>query len=200
MNPWAESRLSAHRVPHTTVPRDPPGPPPTSSYNPQLQGQQAHYYGGGWTHGICINMLIRIWIRPVAPVPNTANWQVPTPTEVSAAQVPTAAQAPTPSQAPTLATAAQAPTMTQVPTAAQEDLDNDSEMWNMYLDEVKEEDNRITDAWKEDASSILVFVSLNLLMSSPRVRLNDKLQDRSLLRNCWCIHHRILQEVVHRFW
>ena len=50
-----------------------------------------------------------------------------------------------------------------MPTAAQEDLDNDSEMWNMYLDEVKEEDNRITEAWKEDASSIVVFVCLNLL-------------------------------------
>ncbi|KAN0120649.1 hypothetical protein V8E52_004476, partial [Russula decolorans] len=33
-------------------------------------------------------------------------------------------------------------------------------MWNMYLDEVKEEDNRITDAWKEDASSIIVFTGL----------------------------------------
>jgi hypothetical protein len=37
-------------------------------------------------------------------------------------------------------------------------------MWNMYLDEVKEEDYRITDAWKEDANSIVVFVSLNLLV------------------------------------
>ena len=32
----------------------------------------------------------------------------------------------------------------------------------MYLDEVNEEDNRITDAWKEDSSSIVVFVGLNL--------------------------------------
>ena len=31
----------------------------------------------------------------------------------------------------------------------------------MFLDEVKEEDNRIKDSWKEDASSIVVFVSLN---------------------------------------
>ena len=35
----------------------------------------------------------------------------------------------------------------------------------MYLDEVKEEDDRITDAWKDDASSIVTFVSHNLLGS-----------------------------------
>ncbi|KAN0118933.1 hypothetical protein V8E52_004705 [Russula decolorans] len=33
-------------------------------------------------------------------------------------------------------------------------------MWNMYLDEVKEDDQRITDAWKEDANGILVFTGL----------------------------------------
>lgn len=38
-------------------------------------------------------------------------------------------------------------------------------MWNMCLGEVKEEDQRITGAWKEDADGILVFVSLNSLVS-----------------------------------
>ena len=38
-------------------------------------------------------------------------------------------------------------------------------MWNMYLVEVKENDKQITDAWKEDADGILVFVSLHLLIS-----------------------------------
>ncbi|KAF8495877.1 hypothetical protein F5888DRAFT_1615292, partial [Russula emetica] len=33
-------------------------------------------------------------------------------------------------------------------------------MWNMYLDEVKEDDKRITDAWKEDADGLLVFTGL----------------------------------------
>ena len=49
----------------------------------------------------------------------------------------------------------------QVPqtTAAQADLESDSETWNMYLDEVKEEDNRTTDAWKADANSFVTFVS-----------------------------------------
>ena len=98
------------------------------------------------------------------------------------------AQVPTTSQVPTAAQpVAQVPTSVHVPTAAQDDLDNDSEMWNMYLDEVNEEDNRITDAWKEDASSIVVFVGLNL--SILRVRLNDKPQDRSFLRNRRRIHH-----------
>lgn len=38
--------------------------------------------------------------------------------------------------------------------------DSENELWNMYLTEVKEEDMRITDAWKEDANGILVFVRL----------------------------------------
>ena len=62
--------------------------------------------------------------------------------------------------APPIPNSARVPTETQVPAAVQEDLDDDSEMWNMYLDEIKEDDNRITDAWKEDASSIVFFVSL----------------------------------------
>ena len=53
---------------------------------------------------------------------------------------------------------------TQVPVAVHEDLDDDSEMWKMFLDEVKEEDSRFTDAWKEDANSIIVFVSFNRLV------------------------------------
>jgi hypothetical protein len=56
----------------------------------------------------------------------------------------------------------------------------------MYLDEVKEDDKRLTDAWKEDANGLLVFVSLNLLVS---IHLNDKLKDRPFLCNCWRIHH-----------
>ena len=64
--------------------------------------------------------------------------------------------------------------------------DSENDIWNMYLDEVKEDDKRITDAWKEDANGLLVFVSLNLLVS---IHLNDKLKDRPFLRNCWRIHH-----------
>ena len=94
-----------------------------------------------------------------AQVPTAA--QVPTVTQApTAAQFPTAAQAPAPVQVPTTA---QVPTVVQVPTD-QEDLDNDTEMWNMYMDEVNEEDSRFTDAWKEDAGSIVVFVSLNPLI------------------------------------
>jgi hypothetical protein len=46
-------------------------------------------------------------------------------------------------------------------------------MWDMYLEEVKEDDRRISDAWKEDSNGILVFVSPNLLMIP--VHLNKKL-------------------------
>lgn len=90
--------------------------------------------------------------------------------------IPTAARVP-------LAIPAQVP-----PTiAARADLENDSEMWNMYMDEVKEEDDRTTDAWKDDANSLVTFVSDNLL--DPRAHLGDKLQDRTFLRNCWRIYH-----------
>jgi hypothetical protein len=50
-----------------------------------------------------------------------------------------------------------------IPSAAHAYLENDSEMWNMYLDEVKQEDDQITDARKEDTSGIVTFVSLLLL-------------------------------------
>jgi hypothetical protein len=37
-------------------------------------------------------------------------------------------------------------------------------MWNMYINEVKKDDKRMADAWKEDSNGILVFVSPNLLI------------------------------------
>ncbi len=61
-----------------------------------------------------------------------------------------------------------------------------NDIWNTYLGEVNEDDKRITDARKEDANGILVFVSLSI---GPPVRLNDKQKDRSFLRNCWRLHH-----------
>ena len=75
-----------------------------------------------------------------------------------------------------------------IPTAALEDLNNDSEMWNIYLSEVNEEDHRITNAWKEDANSIVTFVSFNQ-PTGLCVSLSDKLQDGSILSNCGRIHH-----------
>ena len=52
-------------------------------------------------------------------------------------------------------------TAAKIQAAVHKDLDDDSEMWKIFLDKVKEEDSRFTDAWKEDANSIVVFVSLN---------------------------------------
>ncbi len=51
-------------------------------------------------------------------------------------------------------------------TAALDDLENDSDMWNIYLDEVKEEDDRIIGDWKEGANGIIVFVSLTVIYCS----------------------------------
>jgi hypothetical protein len=87
----------------------------------------------------------------------------------------------TPAQVPPVATAQFTPAV-----AAHSDLGSDSEMWNMFLDEVKGEDSLITEAWKDDANSIVTFVS-HLL--GPCVHLGDKLQDRPFIRNRWRIHH-----------
>ena len=40
--------------------------------------------------------------------------------------------------------------------------DSGAEVWKMYLNEVKEDDKRMTDAWKQDAKGVLVFVSPRL--------------------------------------
>jgi hypothetical protein len=58
------------------------------------------------------------------------------------------------------------------------------------LNEIEEDDQRMTDAWKQDAKGALVFVSPKLLI---RVRLNDKPEDWSFLRNCRRIYHRIMR-------
>jgi len=47
------------------------------------------------------------------------------------------------------------------PTIAQKVSEN--YMWNLYLNEVKADDQGMADVWKQDAEGILVFVSLNLL-------------------------------------
>jgi dsDNA-binding SOS-regulon protein len=36
--------------------------------------------------------------------------------------------------------------------------DSEREMWAMYMAEVKEHDERITDTWKEDATGLVVFI------------------------------------------
>jgi hypothetical protein len=43
--------------------------------------------------------------------------------------------------------------------------DSENEVWKMYLNEIKEDDQRMTDAWKQDAKGVLVFVSPTLLIS-----------------------------------
>ncbi|KAH9989253.1 hypothetical protein BJV77DRAFT_1185869 [Russula vinacea] len=38
--------------------------------------------------------------------------------------------------------------------------DSENEMWNIYLDEVKEDDKQIADSWKEGSTGILIFTGL----------------------------------------
>jgi hypothetical protein len=57
----------------------------------------------------------------------------------------------------------------------------ENKIWEMYLDEVKEDDKQISDAWKEDSTNMLTFVSPNLLISL--FIFNDEPPDRSFRRN-----------------
>lgn len=70
------------------------------------------------------------------------------------------------------------------------DQKDSEKVWRMYLKEIKDEDTRMTDTWKQDAKDVLVFVSPNQPISLfVTVRLNDKPQDRSFLCNCCRIYH-----------
>ena len=40
-----------------------------------------------------------------------------------------------------------------------------NELWDIYLKEVEEDDERISKAWKDNSDGILVFVSPNLLLT-----------------------------------
>ena len=44
--------------------------------------------------------------------------------------------------------------------------DPSGKLWSMYLAEAEKEDKELTEAWKGEADSILVFVSENALTSS----------------------------------
>ncbi len=69
-------------------------------------------------------------------------------------------------------------------TTAQED--SVKEMWTTYLEEVKAHDERRTMSWKEDANSIIIFVSLIPTIPIPR---NDKPEDQSIFRNRCRLSH-----------
>jgi hypothetical protein len=45
--------------------------------------------------------------------------------------------------------------------------DPSGKLWSMYLAEAEKEDKVLTDAWKGEADSILVFVSFFLTLSTP---------------------------------
>ena len=57
----------------------------------------------------------------------------------------------------------------------------------MYLEEIKEDDKRIADVWKQYEKVLLCFQVPH--PTDLHVRLHDKPQDSSLLRNCLHIYH-----------
>jgi hypothetical protein len=68
----------------------------------------------------------------------------------------------------------------------------------MYLTEAEKEDKEITEAWKGEADSILVFVSENALSYILHLhrQLKALIEDRSILCYCRGLHHRKLQEPI----
>jgi len=72
--------------------------------------------------------------------------------------------APTRNDGGALGMAVIASQLTGTPTTAAQEV-SENTMWDMYLEDVKEDDKRITDAWIEDSNGVLAFVS-----SDPLVR------------------------------
>lgn len=67
-------------------------------------------------------------------------------------------------------------------------------MWTAYMKEAGEYDKIMTDAWKEDAKSFLVFVSRGPLIQCIHSGDNVK-KDQSFLLNRRRLPHRKLQKV-----
>jgi hypothetical protein len=68
-------------------------------------------------------------------------------------------------------------------------------MWSIYKEEAKQYNGAVTDAQKEDADGVLVFVGYNLLTVSS-LGLTTSSKDRSVLRSRRRVHCRKLQEVI----
>lgn len=68
----------------------------------------------------------------------------------------------------------------------------------MYLAEAEKEDKELTEAWKGEADSILVFVSTDVHVYLHLFPLNPKatLKDRSVFRHRRGLHHRKLQKAI----
>jgi len=68
----------------------------------------------------------------------------------------------------------------------------------MYLAEAEKEDKELTETWKGQADSILVFVSPNVHVFLHPIPSNPKaiLKDWSVFRHRRGLHHRKLQEAI----
>jgi hypothetical protein len=79
------------------------------------------------------------------------------------------------------------PRMTCSATAHEE---SENTMWSTYLEEAREYDSLMTDAWKEDTKSFLVFVSP--YPQIPCDNFSNNVKVRSFLHRCRRISHRKL--------
>jgi hypothetical protein len=68
----------------------------------------------------------------------------------------------------------------------------------MYLAEAEKEDKELTEAWKGEADSILVFVRFffTLLLSTPRRQTEAFVEDWFILCYRRGLHYRELQESI----
>ena len=76
--------------------------------------------------------------------------------------------------------------MLYILTSAPAQEDPGKEMWTKYMNVFKDYDKRISDTWTEDATGLLVFVSVILRY---RCHHNDKPKDWPFLRNGWSLYH-----------
>jgi hypothetical protein len=70
-------------------------------------------------------------------------------------------------------------------------------MWNTYKEEADKYDGAVTNAQKDDANNVIVFVScIPLILSSLDL---TSVKDWSLLRSRRLVHCRKLQKAIPRF-
>ena len=76
--------------------------------------------------------------------------------------------------------------------------DSSGKLWSIYLAEAEKEDKELTEAWKGEADSILVFVGTIVHACFHPSPLNPKaiLKDWSVFRHRRGLHHRKLQETI----
>ena len=75
--------------------------------------------------------------------------------------------------------------------------DSSDEIWSMYLNMAKKQDEEVTESWKGDTEGIIVFVSLAPVHTC--LSFNPLIKDWSFFGHCRELHYRKPPEPICRF-